>query len=747
MKDNKVAKHHFWILLALAVVLIPVVIGGATFGVGSAANTERAKIEAEISKLAKAAVKGQRFIDGLKEQEKELQQRRGEVWKKAYEDQTGLIKWPDRLSHLDQLYFGDPIQQIDLVTLQNEPTALLTEYEQKFPKIIEPTQFLGNQWRVVGFVPAPNWVQMPSSEDAWLSLEDLCVRREILKDISAINRFLSRCLPVPGSPPPPPDMKAPDPKAFENDPDGLKTVQAEYAKKKGEYDQKKADYEKLKVDTEKELREYFKPKQGETFGRFISPYWQIDLAVRRSDRKDGKAGDHIFRGRIKNVSVRRQNIDKVEFKVFFQNPDDPATQPAMLKLNHEYLAAGETYEFDDVTSTFSASSLNMVTVEQKLDQKFAPVKRVDRVALCYQSHRYSLSGQTLQMAKFSQPKEGDAAAAMGGPPGMPGMSSTAGGGGPPLGGPPGGFPGGGMGDDRGGPGGMMMMNQNLTKNGLLKARYVHMTEQVRRMPIGVVLIVDQMHVQDVVRAFANSRLRFQNTQFHWQRFHGGLGLGNAMAGVGMPGALPGAMGIGDDRGRGSAMTGPASRSTGGSSTSGGGGPPRGDSGFQPPGGPPFGGPFGGLRGGGAFGGPNWDQQQMPEEGTGNLVELCVYGIASIYEKYPPKPAADAGVTPPATPGPAGDVGGVAPPVNPMGAAPAAPTQPMPPGGGNPPPAAPPPAAPPAGNTPPPANPPPTPPAEGTTPPPPTNTPPAPPPGNNPPPAAPKTNNPPPGNPM
>ena len=129
MKDNKVAKHHFWILLALAVVLIPVVIGGAAFGVGSAANKEKEKIDAEVNKLAKAAVKGQKFIDGLREQEKELQQRRGEVWKKAYEDQTGLIKWTDRLSHLDPLYFGDPIQQIDLVTLQNERAALLDEYE------------------------------------------------------------------------------------------------------------------------------------------------------------------------------------------------------------------------------------------------------------------------------------------------------------------------------------------------------------------------------------------------------------------------------------------------------------------------------------------------------------------------------------------------------------------------------------------------------------------------------------------
>src|SRR5439155_24052560 len=144
-------------------------------------------------------------------------------------------------------------------------------------------------------------------------------------------------------------------------------------------------------------------------------------------------------------------------KIYFQNPDDPATQPASLKLNHEYLASGETYEFDDVKSTFTAPTLNILAVEQTLDQKFAPVKRVDRLALCYQSHRYAMTTQPLQMAKFSQPKEGDLAALGGGPGGFPG-------GGPPGGGPPGGggppigVPGGPGGDDRGMPGGFNPLN-------------------------------------------------------------------------------------------------------------------------------------------------------------------------------------------------------------------------------------------------------------------------------------------------
>jgi len=342
--------------------------------------------------------------------------------------------------------------------------------------------------------------------------------------------------------------------------------------------------------------------------------------------------------------------------------------------------------------------------------------------LSYPSHRYAQ--QPLQMTKFSQ-KEVEAAAAggAGGLPGGPGLPGAA------PGGPPVGIAGGGP-DAPGGPGGAVV-NTNWTQNGLPRMRYLHMTEQVRRMPIGVVLVVDQMHVQDVVRAFANSRLRFQNTQFHWQRFHGSLGFENQMAGAGVPGGGEPGMdrrrGMDDDRmGRGGAPSGPAGVSLGGRSPPGGGGlmPPPGGFPGGAPGGPP-GGPPGGML---------WNQQQPFEEGTGNLVELSVYGIASIYERFPPKPApADAG----ATPGAPGSVPGGAPtapageapppaPATGTGPPPAAPTPPMPPAGTNPPPATPP--APPAGT-----NPAPTP--AGNTPPPMPPTPPAPP-GNNPPPGNP-----------
>src|SRR5262249_11959861 len=64
-----------------------------------------------------------------------------------------------------------------------------------------------------------------------------------------------------------------------------------------------------------------------------------------------------------------------------------------------------------------------------------------------------------------------------------------------------------------------------TKNQLYRPRYIDRTDQVRRMPVGVVLVVDQQYVQDVLVAFSNSKLAFQEAQWHWNRIHGPVALG------------------------------------------------------------------------------------------------------------------------------------------------------------------------------------------------------------------------------
>lgn len=140
--------------------------------------------------------------------------------------------------------------------------------------------------------------------------------------------------------------------------------------------------------------------------------------------------------------------------------------------------------------------------------------------------------------------------------------------------------------------GMMPVGASLTPNGLITNRYTEVTEQARRLPVGVVMIVDQDHIDRVVTAFSNSKYRFLLNQVLINRY---------------PGSLRPAIFAKDDKSQ-----------------------------IQPPVGP-FGLPAG--RGPGMMpplGG-------APEDEMESNVELVLYGTVTLYERYPPRrlPVAEA----------------------------------------------------------------------------------------------------------
>jgi hypothetical protein len=169
-----------------------------------------------------------------------------------------------------------------------------------------------------------------------------------------------------------------------------------------------------------------------------------------------------------------------------------------------------------------------------------------------------------------------------------------------------------------------------------RRRYVEITPQVRRMPVAIMVVVDQAYIQDMLLAFANSPLRFQITQVTWHRFRGNLGgTGSASDSMGPGGSVqltqPGIFGNGLGRSSDPDMMYPGTR----------GRPFPGSTPFpmsSPPI-PAFGSPSGGMPPGGMGG------FDMYGEGVGSLttvseaqltsglVELSIYGIVSLYEKY------------------------------------------------------------------------------------------------------------------
>lgn len=174
------------------------------------------------------------------------------------------------------------------------------------------------------------------------------------------------------------------------------------------------------------------------------------------------------------------------------------------------------------------------------------------------------------------------------------------------------------------------------------------------MPVGIVVVVDQAYMQDMLLAFANSPLRFQITQVTWTRFRDRLtGLGTTAGGAGPGGGIdygaPGTInfgGSGDPDERPSSLgPRPGSPRPGGLSATIG---PVGMSPMGPLG--PIGSGFPGM--GQGYPGTSASSVVSESQITSGLVELSICGIVSLYEKFEaPKPA-DAATTPTPAPTPA-----------------------------------------------------------------------------------------------
>jgi hypothetical protein len=387
----------------------------------------------------------------------------------------------------------------------------------------------------------------------------------------------------------------------------------------------------------------FTEKGIKTWRRFRNVNWEIDLALepnktRPSDLQIAECSTikNIHPGK-RTLTLANSKADKGQRFQFRQGanaydvyiagePQAPESRPMVIgKLN--------TPPGLDLKKPF--------VLYQAFDWNTAPVKRVDRIELSYNDQR--LSDKALKPHKdLPKPEEPADAGANPTAPGGPGGAEPGGPGGDrasamqkAMGGRGGKF--GNMGgEDRGGGaggfGGYTDTSGDRTPNGLRRDRYLQTTETSRALPVGLVLIVDQSNIQDVLIALADSRLRVQTTQVAFQHVRG---IRPADAGEGQPGMAerPGAPGA-PPPSMGKLMPGVG---TGGLRRGGGDDDrpagPRGGK-FGGPGG--MGGmipPPGGIPPGGGYGAPAATGQ---DEDDPNLVELSVYCIATLYERYPPK---------------------------------------------------------------------------------------------------------------
>jgi hypothetical protein len=706
MKNNDaLKKHHFWILVGLVPLLVLIAIIMITSGVGGAISERKAAIEKAQKEIAsKSNPKPVKLIQEMDKLIDQVASKRGDLWKANWESQKHLYIWPKSRNfdhfarkvkklvkqedkeveaevlepiRLEDLKFGDPIpNNADQYAAFKSPSLYLAMYSNADPKQgrsgtgiadqVAPTQFLGGWQSVLRHVAAFPERQL-TSEQIWLLMEDYWVQRALLLDLKAVN-------------------------------DRIASFSAVRYEENGQV-----------IDDPQNPQGPQNPLRR----RFQSRIWEVTLEVKQ------RGNQRYLEGELRNLTDRVQILGinrSMTLKVWLDsgpNGSVDGIQPVEFKIGGEYVpgrgatrlakdAQGRDIAVpaDRITIKPDANDANLskypnvippgtnvtriAKVEQVFDTTTVPIRRIDALALGYTDSRWAIKAKLVKpkFPAFEKDEESTSSGSTSGtPPGGPVGSS--------LSGPPPGTASTGVGTpDSGYPGMPGMGGTQTTRQGTLmgagtlesvvdanRRRYVDVTDQVRRMPVALVIVVDQDYMQDVLLSLANSPLRFQVTQVTWNRFRGkldyGPGGGGFRSGDEILYSGPGELGEGFNFTPGTGYSGSGSFM----------GPPGGTSDVgTPPGVPPglgvppgigssgFSGPPGlGVPGTGGY---NPYGPAFPGSGgvlseaqlTSGLIELSIYGLVSLYEKYTPpaETATSPSGTTPTTPSSATSPGNASP---------------------------------------------------------------------------------------
>jgi hypothetical protein len=523
MKVDKetLIRNRFWVILGVFLPLVLIVLIYLSTGVAGELSQEALKIKnvkAELDnkgRLTQGNTNSE--MELLKTKAARLKDRRQELWKEAWGLQTGLYVWPKVVEEaaLEEKNGGKPMverkfgEQLPdgicevyarkgkLGGYDPQYEALAQTFHEDLSKLqkdkgFDPVRFRDDDWKKV--IPhVEEWkTRPPSYKEVWLAQEDYWVQRELFRALRKANESVCR-------------------------------------------------FKKVKPGKDIDPND---PLQGS----FENPYWHLDLKIAKKDQ------GFVLTGRISNPETgddglprpkRILQIGQIYFWLFLDKEaldEDAPTKPVAVSIQGESLTPGKSMEIRETPVLVELAPQGIFGVQQVLERRTSPIKRIDQLLLGQQSHRtykplvdpvFMRDGMVMR----PPPKTS-------GPP-IPGKEAP---------------------------------RTDQTENGLLSQRYYnHQTEdtEVRRIPIGLNLVVDQAHMPEVEAALVSSRLRFQITQVSWQHFRGTLTATED-----------------DKRPR-----------------------PKID---QPP------------RPG--------EQQERPEEGPKDLVELTIYGIASLYDRPTDKKA-------------------------------------------------------------------------------------------------------------
>lgn len=460
-------KHRFWIGVGVFVPLVLVFLCFLLFGVRTSVDAKEKFVtnsERALKNLPNP-VRNTSWIPKFDERDKRANDKKNEIWDKAWKTQASLFTWPagmkeDPTKKPYGYAFGEDTREEYALRLYETQLAELPRLAQPEDAHEDVVQFRGGKWQDV--ITVAGWARTPPDpEELWLAQEDLWIQKAILRAIRDANEMagiMRRVGPPepkaaapapsgvataatpaapPGPPPtapqapatpaagapakPPEPAKPPQPPAKPSTPPSAATAPTKPGKPSAD--------------------------EGDVFENLN---WRIALKV-------GTGPGKIFvRARLTNLTNRRQTLP-VQFRLYF--PGNLPTE--VLSVDGEPLGPAESCTTEKLLRFLPE---RIEKVGQAFTWRNAPIKRIDMIAMgaksCLNSDQQLLADPQLKLTDES--KKGE------------------------------------------------------TINHLNPVRYIQVTQAVRRMPIGLVLVVDQRYLDEILAAFANSPVRLFVNQIGWQ---------------------------------------------------------------------------------------------------------------------------------------------------------------------------------------------------------------------------------------
>jgi hypothetical protein len=573
-KINKefLLKNRFWIGLGVFVALWLIGVVVVETSGDEAKKKDWEKAKQTIEKAKSANPKTAAFQTPWNKHGEKFRKHKDVIWKQAWEQQASVYTWPDEMA-VKPAYPEIPFGADPRVDVNNRGN-FRSQYPEQFQGLesfVYPVEFNGGFESV--FLPQ-EWRRdlPPTREEIWLAQEDFWVRREML---GIVREALDA----------------------------------------------------VALFREEKLPEAKLPPGIVGRKRFKNANWELTFLFAKSTEGGWVISE---KSTIKNINVTRK----------VQTLANPTTNKGLpFKLyqgsgSYVLRIAGEPLAFQQETTFKQTYTVEPVkpekefSVEQVLDWDISPIRRINILAVGVHSHRTFIAGLKIRedLKNLDPEQTADATPGASGKPG-PGEPGKPQGGPPPGGAPQGSTPS----PDKGGPGGPRRDQMagdpskrlRMTRvNEIVRARYMQVTPQCRHLPIGMTLIVDQAHIHDVLAAVANSRLRIQITQIcchHVANLQRGV---ETKTGNRRPGRRGGKGEMDDWIGyfdhprdtQGRLIVLPGGRRGGGLRRTYGRLPGEGGKPSDP------------IAG---------KEDKFKIQDNARLVELTVYGLATLYERYPP----------------------------------------------------------------------------------------------------------------